>query len=303
MGSFMGHIVPGTFFLIFSLWWTWSVFHKYFICLKESKEFARRGSVSKRKKNPPLYINTLSFPCTCCCARLPLEGVIKIIAVIIGMTGEFVCGFENGRFSHLNNAQHMTMFFFFGLNGVMDILHHYRIPLPPDLEYASGILALGMEALLFFYHLHGRPPMDIQVHMLLFYVIICGAVAAAFEMRYRNNVLPALCRIYFIMLQGTWFYGVAFILYPPVGEKWDVNSHQQMMIVTLIFTWHNAAIFVFLLVSGILIYFRVKSMDRSTMHKSLLSPLSQFYDQHDITKSLDYEQTKNIMMESEEEEV
>ncbi|KAB7497900.1 Transmembrane protein 45B [Armadillidium nasatum] len=158
----------------------------------------------------------------------------------------------------------MTMFFFFGLNGVMDILHHYRIPLPPDLEYASGILALGMEALLFFYHLHGRPPMDIQ---------------------------------------GTWFYGVAFILYSPVGEKWDVNSHQQMMIVTLIFTWHNAAIFVFLLVSGILIYFRVKSMDRSTMHKSLLSPLSQFYDHHDITKSLDYEQAKNIMMESEEEEV
>ena len=38
-----------------------------------------------------------------------------------------------------------------------------RYPLPKDLEYAMLSLSFMMEGLLFYYHLHGRPHMDIQV--------------------------------------------------------------------------------------------------------------------------------------------
>ncbi|KAG7159644.1 Transmembrane protein 45B-like [Homarus americanus] len=89
--------------------------------------------------------------------------------------------------SHLGNAQHMTMFFFFGLNGAVDMITHYRVPLPPDMDFVSSILALGMEALIFFYHLHGRNPMDIQVHMLLVYVVVASAVSVTMEMCYKTN--------------------------------------------------------------------------------------------------------------------
>ena len=30
MGSFLGHVVPGTFFILFSVWWSFSIFRRYF---------------------------------------------------------------------------------------------------------------------------------------------------------------------------------------------------------------------------------------------------------------------------------
>ena len=77
--------------------------------------------------------------------------------------GEFLTGFEDGHFTHIGNAQHMTMFFFFGLNGLIDLGYWRRWDLPPKLDYVSAIFAFTVEAFLFYNHLHGRSHMDIQV--------------------------------------------------------------------------------------------------------------------------------------------
>ncbi|CAL4082409.1 unnamed protein product, partial [Meganyctiphanes norvegica] len=261
MGSFAGHVVPGTFFSLFAFWWTWKVFHRFFLC--------QRSAAVGEKGHRNRYLNTASFTCSACQGRLPIEGILKIVAVILGMIGEFATGFEDGKFTHINNAQHMTMFFFFGMNGVMDLLNFYRVPLPPDLDYVSAVLGFCMEGLLFYYHLHGRAPMDVQVHMLLFYVVACCAISTALEMKYKHNVLPALGRIYFTLLQGTWFYQIGFILYPPGAEPWSQHDHRQMMIVTLVFAWHNAVIFVFMALAGTLIYMRVKKLDPGHMYQNV----------------------------------
>lgn len=70
---------------------------------------------------------------------------------------------QNGRWVHIGNAQHVTMFIFFGFSGLMDILYFYKFTLPPDLDYVAGFLAFTMEGFIFFHHLHGRTPMDVQV--------------------------------------------------------------------------------------------------------------------------------------------
>lgn len=240
----MGHVVPGTFFTLFSLWWLYNVLYKYF--------YARRF-------RPLSYKNTSCFPCACG-RNFPLESCLKVIAVVIGMIGEFATGFEDGHFTHIGNAQHMTMFFFFGINGLVDICYYKKWPLPPQLDYATAALAFSVEGFLFFNHLHGRPHMDIQVHMFLFYVITACVIFTVLEMSYPKNVLAALGRIFFTLLQGTWFYQVGFILYPPIGEKWDVDSHPQMMVVTLMFTWHMAALVALMGTLGVLIYIRVQNV-------------------------------------------
>ncbi|XP_070000043.1 transmembrane protein 45B [Penaeus vannamei] len=287
MGSFVGHAVPGTFFFFFGMWFTYRMFQRYFLC-----QVAAAGSGGEKCRSR--YRNVSSFACPGC-PSLPLEGVLKIVAVVVGMTGEFATAFDAGKFTHIGNAQHMTMFFFFGLNGVMDVLTHYRIPVPPDMDYVSAVLAFSMEALLFYYHLHGRSHMDVQVHMLLFYVVLACAVSTALEMCYKNNVLPALCRSYFTLLQGTWFYQIGFILYPPWGPTWDQENHGQMMMVTLFFTWHNATIFVIMALSGSLIYLRVKAKGPAAMYHGLHGPLRM--------PKMDAEQIKNMIVDSEEEEV
>ncbi|CAL4219691.1 unnamed protein product, partial [Meganyctiphanes norvegica] len=289
MGSFMGHVVPGFFFYIFSVWWTWKIFHKFFLCQR-----------AQDKKGRSRYLNTASFPSNCCTKRVPLESILKIVAVILGMAGELATAFVDGKFVYLVNAQHMTMFFFFGLSGVMDLLNHYQFPFPPDLDYVSAVLAFTMEGLLFFYHLHGRAGVDVQVHMLLFYVICACAVSTALEMKYKKNVLPALARTYFTMLQGTWFLQVGFILYPPVGDKWDEESHRNMMFVTLYFAWHNAAIFIAMALTGTLIYFRIKRMDGRNQYHNMVTLSSSM---HPNLNKFDAQQVRNIIADSDEEEV
>ena len=75
--------------------------------------------------------------------------------------------------------------------------------------------------------------------MYLFYVIMACTICVVLEARYRENVTIAFARTYFTFLQGTWFYQIGFILYPPGSmAHWDMEDHDQMMIITMIFSWY-----------------------------------------------------------------
>ncbi|XP_033740157.1 transmembrane protein 45B-like [Pecten maximus] len=239
MGNFGGHALPGSFFILFALWWTVQMFHRYYNCRQRNTRF----------------VSTPTYPCTCLCGKLaewPLEPVVKIFFVTIGFCLEIYTGFSDGKFTALGNGQHATMFFFFGLTGVIDLLLYFRAPVPKDLDYASMWLALLVEGLLFKFHLHGRNELDVLLHTLLIYTIGANLLALLAETKWRNNILISLTRSYFIFLQGTWFWQVAFILYnpSPAAEQWNPEDHDSLMIATMFFTWHCGAVFLTMLAIG-----------------------------------------------------
>jgi len=118
--------------------------------------------------------------------------------------------------------------------------------------------------------------------MFLFYLIVACVVSTLAEMFQNKTVMPALCRVFFTLLQGTWFIQVGLILYPLPGmEKWDQDDHMQMMKVTMIFTWHVAAIFVFMIFMGMFVYARVQNS--SSMNYPLYQILET--DDHDPLSS------------------
>ena len=53
-------------------------------------------------------------------------------------------------------------------------------------------------------------------------------------------------------MQGTWFYQVGYVLYPPKSwgpsMQWDLNDHEQIMIITMSFCWHLMLIVIGLLI-------------------------------------------------------
>ena len=52
------------------------------------------------------------------------------------------------------------------------------------------------------------------------------------------------CRHYLILLQGTWFYQIGFILYPLDGMgKWALDDTENIMATTLIYAWHMIGCF------------------------------------------------------------
>lgn len=131
MGSFGGHVLPGSFFIMFSLWHALQLSIRYF----RAKQ--RNGMPFKVNINFGTHATTTLlenfqsqtyFVSQCCsCAPFPLESVLKVILTAIGLAGEVITALDNnGRFVNIGNAQHITMFFFFGTTAVIEVLHHYR---------------------------------------------------------------------------------------------------------------------------------------------------------------------------------
>ncbi|RWS14039.1 transmembrane protein 45B-like protein, partial [Dinothrombium tinctorium] len=246
MGTFLGHIIPGTFFSLFAVRWLCLTFDRYF-------------KVLLRKQ----YSQECSFRCTATygcsyCPNKPCEGYLKIVAALFGMISEIFTAFKHGRFTEMGNLQHTTMYFFFGFNGFVDVLTFHRFPIPDGADYLTLAIACFVEASLFYFHLHLHTPLELIVHKLLLIAIVASLVSCLIELRYRNNVLSAIFRSMSALLQGTWFYQVGFILYNPIpgAIEWKTESHYEMMLITAIFCWHIAGVMLFTMSIGFIYYFK-----------------------------------------------
>ena len=246
MGTFLGHILPGLALFIYGLHLIIKSLRLYFTTRQRNSRFT----------------SSASFPCNCLCGKLkelPMEGYIKIFFTLVMITAEIVTGHKDGQIVILSNLQHSSMYAFFGLNGLIDVLAHYKVSLPPDMDYASSALAFIIEAVLFKFHVRGRTILDMTVHTFLLYTIYATVIALVMEMKFRNNVLGPLTRGYTIMLQGSWFTQLAFILYNPVGEGliWD-DSNDNYTLAAVTFAWHCGGNFIAVLIICALIslYYR-----------------------------------------------
>lgn len=246
MGTFGGHALPGSFFIIFSVWWTVQQFRRYF--------------ASQRKGGLP-FKSTVTYPLDFIrCGppglrRWEWEGFFKVFFTTIGFMGEVITARHDGQFAYFGNGQHATMFFFFGLSGAVDILVHHGAPLPRGVEYLIATLAFIVEAMLFMFHLHGRTSIDVLIHTLLLYVVYFNIIVCIIEMRYRHSITVALSRTFLVFVQGTWFWQAGFLLYNPLpgAVEWEGENHEQMMVVTMMFAWHMGAVFIIMASIGAIV--------------------------------------------------
>nr|CAB3267104.1 transmembrane protein 45B [Phallusia mammillata] len=269
MASWGGHTLPGTFFIIFGI----------FYAFKFTRSYLKRPRTGQRN-NGLFYCCKGKIPCS----GMVIEGVVKVVFVSIGILVElFYPGAPMGRlhdsasgnFTHPMNWQHATMYFFFGLSGITDIIaFEAKHVVPPGLDRIGGALALFIEGYLFFFHLHGRSHIDTRVHILLVLTVWPSALIAFAEclVMNRRNILHILEMMHTTLLiaQGTWFWQAAYILYPPGAQPWDpcmmhendtghVDGHSDsipegdcneagemnLMFITLFWSWHIAACFTF----------------------------------------------------------
>ncbi|GFO06259.1 transmembrane protein 45b [Plakobranchus ocellatus] len=184
--------------------------------------------------------------------QLPMEAMVKILFSLMGVGIEIGHHWPPPLPSRI--VQHCTMYAFFLLAGVIDAASHLGAPLPDGLQYVSMALALSVEGLLFASHVHGREALDIHIHMLLVKVIAVTVIMLLLEARFRKSPIVPLTRAFLLMLQGTWFWAIAVILYKH-GEghptNWDLGSPRSLMLATIYFSWHCAVIFILLLVMNL----------------------------------------------------
>ncbi|GAB1294006.1 Transmembrane protein 45B [Apodemus speciosus] len=162
MANFKGHALPGSFFLIVGLWWSVKYPLKY---------FHQKGLKKNRLSHQQQRIEII-------------EGALKTLFAVIGILAEqFV---PDGPHLHLYHAdgwtklmnwQHSTMYLFFGVSGIMDMLTYlYSHIVPLGLDRMVLAMAVFVEGNLIGFVLFppfGRPEWDQKDMDNIMFITMC----------------------------------------------------------------------------------------------------------------------------------
>ncbi|KAJ7943928.1 Transmembrane protein 45B [Quillaja saponaria] len=207
MGSFKGHALPGTLFLLVGVWHIWSAVVRY---TSNPKTFRVRvwnpvPGFDGRLKYLELYVIAFgSF--IDMCIELLYSTHLKF----------FVDGVLNP--SHMNDFEHSGMLLMFFIFSAVSLISEKTrfLPLPEGALCLNAATAFSAEYLLFYFHSTSHKGLEGYYHLILVFLVglcILSAVAGA--------LLPTsfpvdLCSGIAITLQGIWFYQTAFVLYGPM---------------------------------------------------------------------------------------
>ncbi|NXM73081.1 TM45B protein, partial [Serilophus lunatus] len=250
MANFKGHALPGSFFLLFGLWWSVKYPLQY---------LSQRG---KKKSHRAHYFQRVDA----------VEGGMKIVFALIGMLAEqfvpdgphlYLYSGAGRDWVKLMNWQHTTMYLFYGLSGVVDVLTCISQVVPRGLDRLMLAVAVFVEGFLFYYHVLHRPMLDQHIHSLLLISIFAGASSILLEVFLRDNIVLEMFRAGVTIVQGTWFWQIGVVLFQPWGgPMWDESDHDNIMFLTMCFFWHWAAAVAVLAINYTLTYWCLQRFRR-----------------------------------------
>ncbi|KAL3047950.1 transmembrane protein 45A [Trematomus bernacchii] len=252
MGSFKGHALPGSFFLLAGVWWT----VKHSLCFSSRRNKSLRTSSRVAQRRLEVF-----------------EGSAVLLCSVVGMLLEQFAAqgpalqlldSSQHHWVFLMNWQHSTMYLFFSLWAAVSLIVQSSEAAPLALDRLMLAVAFFNEGFLFLYHLHGRSPLDVHLHQLLLFCVFGLALLCFLEVFQRGNLVLELLRCTLTLLQGSWFWQIGFVLYSPHGQVWDQSDHNNVMFVTMCFSWHLAVAMV--TVSGI--YAAVTCVVRSRLRRT-----------------------------------
>jgi hypothetical protein len=158
----------------------------------------------------------------------PIEPTFKFIFVSIGLVLEVGIS---------ENVSYSTMYFFYGLTGIVDLMIFFNFKLPEDLDYVALCVAVMAECILFKFQFFGyHEGMILMVHTLLYYILVTTFFVLILQMNFKTNIVISLLRPFIFILRGTWLYQIGFILHNPFGNSWNPQNYRSLMNTATAFT-------------------------------------------------------------------
>ena len=269
MGSLLGHLIPGMFFLIFGVWWILISFWSHLTTASKpvpAKASRTRldsgsGSASYADFKRDSMLSRLSYIPQPFCAKVPLEPFMKIGLPLVGILVEVFFEIDpttgkpfmevwtlhkpDGSFNELSRLHHLTMYSIFMLSGLVDIAMIF-LRLPVHTSKLFLVQAFFVEGVLFIIHALDKDQLNLIAHVLLSFAVFAAGLFAALRMWRSNNLLVNAGLGMSVTLQALWIIEVGAILFG--GKDWDTEDHNNSMFLAACFMWNLAGIALVMLV-------------------------------------------------------
>ena len=213
VGSFIGHIGPGSLFILWGVWWAYNV------CLRAAVTASNNLAFSSN--------SWYRFPSK----RFQLvEPCLKIILPVIALSMELLLDHLNepspyqamfcpkgtkraGEFAgeNLNNWQHASSYPAVIASGLVDLLSHY-VELPPGVPRAFSSLWIGIMVFLMFVH-EKSEALDKMVHWLLAVSMLLAFVFQVAEVAHPRSIIVSMGKAASTVFVGAWLVEIGVVMY------------------------------------------------------------------------------------------
>ncbi|KAL6045160.1 hypothetical protein STEG23_013851 [Scotinomys teguina] len=237
MGSLEGHLLPGVGFLLYAFYY--SVLTSLAL-LREQK--ALKHPLLPRKLRGHRQFWQVSY-----------EAVVKVVIPTFGIFGEYFYPLGVNRvqmidwkdprrpFVFKDNWQHVTMFGFFILSGVVDIVSQSHLARwGVKLERAAEALAFYVLIMLMVTHVENKSSLEIRIHLLLMIPSFLLALVLTVEVWVPHHPPIWILKSWLGLLLSNWMMQICEMYVPPTGQPWRADDPMDHAFLTIFFCWHMA---------------------------------------------------------------
>ncbi|XP_037382475.1 transmembrane epididymal protein 1A-like [Talpa occidentalis] len=236
MGTFGGHVMPGVFFLLFSLYY--SVLMS--LALLRGQSFLKPPLPPREKRRHSWW------------QLIPVEGVIKVTTTLLGILLELfyppganrlmIVDWEDPQrpFVFKDNWQHITMYMFFLASGVVDtVSQSFQARQNIKLERAAEALAFWVLALLMMSHVENKSLMEIRVHTFFIVPTILVSLVLTIEVWVPDQPPLWVLKCWMGLVLSNWLLQLSVLMYvPPSGQPWRAENPIDLAFLSTFFCWH-----------------------------------------------------------------